>query len=107
MELFEWSLRPIRCRRSRATAETAKELIRPALCVQAREGRLHVFLPYVSKLADYLDLVAAVEDTCQYLQKPVWLEGYTPPSDPRLRFVQRDARSRRAGGEPAAGEQLG
>ena len=68
-----------------ATAEAAPELIRPALCVQARESRLHVFLPYASKLADYLDLVAAVEDTCQYLQKPVWLEGYAPPSDPRLR----------------------
>jgi uncharacterized protein (DUF2126 family) len=68
-----------------STAETAPELIRPALCVQARESRLHVFLPYASKLADYLDLVAAVEDTCQYLHKPVWLEGYAPPSDPRLR----------------------
>ena len=66
-------------------AETAPELIRPSLCVQAREGRLHVFLPYASKLADYLDLVSAVEDTCQYLHKPVWLEGYPPPSDPRLR----------------------
>ncbi len=65
--------------------ETAPELIRPALCVQAREGRLHVFLPYASKLADYLDLVAAVEDTCRYLGKPVWLEGYPPPSDPRLK----------------------
>ena len=68
------------------TAESATELIRPSLCVQAREGRLHVFLPYASKLADYLDLVAAVEDTCQHLQKPVWLEGYPPPFDPRLRF---------------------
>jgi uncharacterized protein (DUF2126 family) len=69
-----------------STAETATELIRPSLCVQAREGRMHVFLPYASKLADYLDVVAAVEDTCQYLDMPVWLEGYTPPSDPRLRF---------------------
>jgi uncharacterized protein (DUF2126 family) len=68
-----------------STAESAPELIRPALCVQAREGRLHVFLPYASTLADYLDLLAAVEDTCQYLHKPVWLEGYPPPSDPRLR----------------------
>ena len=68
-----------------STAETAPELIRPALCVQAREGRLHVFLPYAPKLADYLDLVAAVEDTCQYLHQPVWIEGYAPPSDPRLR----------------------
>ena len=68
-----------------STAETAPELIRPALCVQAREGRLHVFLPYASKLADYLDLVSALEDTCQHLHMPVWLEGYPPPSDPRLR----------------------
>ncbi len=37
------------------------------------------------KLADYLDLVAAVEDTCAHLKRPVWLEGYTPPSDPRLK----------------------
>ncbi len=70
-----------------STAETAPELIRPALCVQDREGRLHVFLPYASKLADYLDLLAAVEDTCQYLHKPVWLQGYPPPSDPRLRSL--------------------
>src|SRR3981081_4275611 len=68
-----------------STAETALELIRPSLCVQAREGRLHVFLPYASRLADYLDLVAAVEDTCQYMHKPVWLEGYAPPAHPRTR----------------------
>jgi uncharacterized protein (DUF2126 family) len=67
------------------TAETAPELIRPALCVQVRDGRLHIFLPYASKLVDYLDLLAAVEDTCAYLEQPVWLEGYAPPSDPRLR----------------------
>jgi len=67
------------------TAETATELIRPALCVQTREGRLHVFLPYASNLADYLDLLSAVEDTCRHLHQPVWLEGYPPPSDPRLR----------------------
>jgi uncharacterized protein (DUF2126 family)/transglutaminase-like putative cysteine protease len=68
-----------------SSAETAPELIRPALCVQPRENRLHVFLPYASNLADYLDLLAAVEDTCQYLNQPVWLEGYPPPSNPRLR----------------------
>ena len=60
-------------------------MIRPSLCVQAREGRLHVFLPYTPKLADYLDLLSAVEDTCQYLRIPVWVEGYAPASDPRLR----------------------
>jgi uncharacterized protein (DUF2126 family)/transglutaminase-like putative cysteine protease len=65
--------------------ETAPELIRPSLCAQAREGRLHLFLPYAPILADYLDLVCAVEDTCKYLKMPVWVEGYAPASDPRLR----------------------
>jgi uncharacterized protein (DUF2126 family) len=67
------------------TSETATELIRPALCVQAVDGHLHVFLPYTPVVADYLDLIAAVEDTCCYLDVPVWLEGYTPPHDRRLR----------------------
>jgi uncharacterized protein (DUF2126 family)/transglutaminase-like putative cysteine protease len=85
MDFFEKRPMPDPLPALSSTAETALELIRPSLCVQAREGRLHVFLPYASELADYLDLVAAVEDTCQYLHKPVWLEGYAPPSDPRMR----------------------
>jgi uncharacterized protein (DUF2126 family) len=66
-------------------SDAVAELIRPSLCVQVREGRLHVFLPYAPRLADYLDLVSAVEDTCQYLKMPVWVEGYAPAADPRLR----------------------
>ena len=69
-----------------STADSAPVLIRTALCVQAREGRLHVFLPFDSELPNYLDLVAAVEDTCAHLGMKVWVEGYTPPSDSRLRF---------------------
>ncbi len=65
--------------------ETAPELIRPSLCVQIRDGRLHVALPYTPVLADYLDLLSAVEDTCRYLEMPVWIEGYAPAADPRLR----------------------
>jgi uncharacterized protein (DUF2126 family)/transglutaminase-like putative cysteine protease len=85
MDLFEKHPSPDLLPARPATSETAPELIRPSLCVQARQGRLHVFLPYAPKLADYLDLLAAVEDTCQYLHRPVCLEGYAPPSDPRLR----------------------
>jgi uncharacterized protein (DUF2126 family)/transglutaminase-like putative cysteine protease len=68
-----------------STADEAPELIRPALCVQAVAGRLHVFLPYTPVVADYLDLIAAVEDTCAYRGVSVWLEGYAPPHDLRLR----------------------
>jgi uncharacterized protein (DUF2126 family) len=86
IELFEVDPAPDPLPAIPPDAESAPELIRPSLCLQAREGRLHVFLPYAPILADYLDLVAAVEDTCSYLKMPVWVEGYTPAADPRLRF---------------------
>ncbi len=57
---------------------------RPALCVQAREGKLYIFMPPVEFLADYLDLVTAIEDTAAYLGMAVTIEGYTPPYDPRI-----------------------
>lgn len=85
IELFEIIPAPDPLPAVLPASDTVKELIRPSLCVQVREGRLHVFLPYAPKLADYLDLVSAVEDTCQYLKLPVWVEGYAPAADPRLR----------------------
>ena len=57
---------------------------RPALCVQARDGKLYIFMPPVDYLADYLDLVAAIEDTAAHLTMPVVIEGYAPPNDPRI-----------------------
>lgn len=85
MDLFDQNPVPDPLPALSSTADQATELIRPSLGVQERDGRLHVFLPYAPQLADYLDLLSAVEDTCQYLQVPVWLEGYAPPPDPRLK----------------------
>ena len=67
-----------------ADSDSAPELIRPSLCVQVRDGRIYVFLPYVPVLADFLDMVAAVEDTARFLGTPVWVEGYAAPSDSRM-----------------------
>jgi uncharacterized protein (DUF2126 family)/transglutaminase-like putative cysteine protease len=64
--------------------ESAKWVSRPALCVQVREGKLFVFMPPLEYLADYLDLVAAIEDTAAYLKTPITIEGYAPPFDPRI-----------------------
>jgi uncharacterized protein (DUF2126 family) len=61
---------------------------RTALCVEPRDGRLHVFLPPTSHLEHYLQLVSAVEDTAAALGETVILEGYPPPSDPRLRCIK-------------------
>jgi uncharacterized protein (DUF2126 family)/transglutaminase-like putative cysteine protease len=71
-----------------AKGESAAWIARPALCIEPREGKLFVFMPPVEYLADYLDLVAAIEDTAAYLQMPVLLEGYAPPSDPQISVLK-------------------
>ncbi|MGC5699838.1 transglutaminase family protein [Pseudomonas sp. NFXW11] len=64
--------------------ESADWLTRTALCAEAREGRLYLFMPPLERLEDYLQLVAVIEATAQELHCPVLLEGYEPPADPRL-----------------------
>ena len=59
-------------------------LVRTALTVEVRDGRLHVFFPPLYDAEDWLDLAAAVEDTAAALHRQVVLEGYLPPRDPRL-----------------------
>jgi uncharacterized protein (DUF2126 family) len=66
------------------TQESAGWITRTAMCAQAREGRLYVFMPPTAELEDYLELVAAVEATAEAMQLPVLLEGYEPPRDARL-----------------------
>ena len=47
-----------------------------------------MFLPPLEALEDYLDLIAAVEDTSAELGLPVSLEGYEPPKDARLNVIK-------------------
>ena len=68
-----------------APGQSAPWIVRTALCIEPRDGKLHVFMPPVTMLEDYLNLVAAVEDTAADLGTRVIVEGYTPPRDPRLR----------------------
>jgi uncharacterized protein (DUF2126 family) len=69
-------------------AGTEAPVVRTALCVEPREGRLHVFMPPVERLEDYLDLVAHIEETADALQMPVVVEGYLPPRDARLNEIK-------------------
>jgi uncharacterized protein (DUF2126 family) len=61
---------------------------RTALAAEPRDGRLCVFMPPVSALDDYLDLLAAIEDASAELDLPIHIEGYEPPRDPRLNVIK-------------------
>ena len=60
------------------------EVPHTALCVEARNGCLHIFLPPLYRLEHALELIAAVEHTAEVLRLPVAVEGYAPPNDGRL-----------------------
>ncbi|GAA4355471.1 transglutaminase family protein [Variovorax defluvii] len=84
--------------------ESAHWVTRTALCVEVRDprrangpaaekvgsasGLLYVFMPPLSRLEDYLDLLAAVEATAEELGLRLVIEGYPPPRDPRLKLLQ-------------------
>ena len=66
----------------------AGPLVRTAISVEARGGRIYVFLPPVSSAEDYVDLVGAAEDAAAQTGMPVLLEGYSPPFDSRLQVIK-------------------
>ena len=73
-------------------------IVRTAAVIESRQGRLHVFLPPLDPLpteardlqapcraaADWLELVAAIEQVAGERQTAVVLEGYPAPHDPSL-----------------------
>jgi len=72
--------------RPRPEAEEVEpeKLPRGALCVEARAGNLFVFLPPIQQLEHAIDLVGVVEEAAAALARPIVLEGYLPPNDPRI-----------------------
>ncbi len=74
--------------RQPSAGQSAPWIVRTALCVEARDGRLHVFMPPLTVAEDYIELLAAIEDTAAHMEMPVVIEGYPPPEDPRLRQIK-------------------
>ena len=85
--------------------ESAAWITRTALVVEARDpmrangpkaerdhgkqaSQLYVFMPPLSRLEDYLELLSAVEATASELGMQIVLEGYPPPRDARLKLLQ-------------------
>ena len=74
---------PVKKLRQMAGEEGAWE-VRTALCVQPRDGKLYVFIPPITVLEGYLELLSAIENTAAQTGLAVIIEGYHPPQDPRL-----------------------
>ncbi len=60
------------------------EIPHTALCIQPREGRLWIFLPPITHLEQWTELLGALELTARECKLAIDLEGYEPPADPRL-----------------------
>jgi len=73
--------------RAKAGQPLPREVVRTALCVEVRNGRLHAFLPPLKRAEDFLNLIAILENVTGKLGLIVRLEGYGPPSDPRIRVL--------------------
>ena len=66
------------------TGDDARLLMRTAMCVEAREGKIYVFLPPMDYLEHYVNVLGALEATAAALEMPIVIEGYEAPKDYRL-----------------------
>ena len=73
-----------------ATAKPRVErgVVRTAMTFEPRDGVLRVFMPPTHAAEDYLELIAALEETAAELSLPLIIEGYTPPHDPRIAVLK-------------------
>ena len=71
-----------------AMQQSAEWIARTAMCAEPRNGILYIFMPPAILLDHYLELVTAIETTAERLKIPVIMEGYEPPSDPRLKYFR-------------------
>lgn len=62
--------------------------VRTALVIEARDGKLNIFLPPLEDADDYAALISTIEDTARAISVPVHIEGYGPPYDPRLQVLK-------------------
>jgi len=69
------------------TKRAPRDIVKTALCVEVRDGHVHVFMPPLVRLEDYVALLGAVEAAAAGTGHAVAIEGYTPPRDSRLKVL--------------------
>jgi len=62
--------------------------VRTALAIEPRDGHLCVFMPPLVDALDFAALVAAIEEAAATTKTPVHIEGYAPPTDPRINVIK-------------------
>jgi uncharacterized protein (DUF2126 family) len=67
---------------------TPDQVVRTALCIEPRAGVLHVFMPPLEELDDYVALLGVVERAAASHRFPLCVEGYDLPADPRLNVLR-------------------
>jgi uncharacterized protein (DUF2126 family)/transglutaminase-like putative cysteine protease len=58
-----------------------------AMLAEIRDGLLYIYLPPTEELEHFIDLITRVEAAAAKADCPVVIEGYGPPSDPRLQSM--------------------
>ncbi|MFN0049772.1 MAG: transglutaminase family protein, partial [Cytophagales bacterium] len=66
------------------TKDKSNYIVRTALCIEPRDGRLHIFFPPIPLFENFLELYSAIETIADTLGYPIVLEGYEPPRDQRV-----------------------
>lgn len=59
-------------------------VIKTALCLEIKEGRIHIFLPPFIAFEHFAEIIGAIEKTAVALKLAVVIEGYQAPFDPRV-----------------------
>jgi uncharacterized protein (DUF2126 family) len=59
--------------------------VRSAICSEVRGGTLHVFMPPLAYIENFLELITAIELVAAKLSVPLVIEGYHAPSDLSVR----------------------
>ena len=70
------------------TIDEVSGSVRTAMVIEPRDGHLCIFLPPLFDAEDSTALLAAVEETSNKLDLPIYIEGYEPSYDYRLNSIK-------------------